>query len=225
MEFLQSLWKPGLVGLIVLVIGAIAGWGMAGTPNFVLTRVMRWWVLKVIVPLLKQPFWLMRAAAIFVNNSLTCVALVACGGVPAGAWIAITTVALAMGAALRVLVTEFEIDVSDRSAPDDDVNGADGYDGQGVGGKSVEGIEKRNDPIQPGLTFSDPWMRVGLFLNLLEFPAIGLTLALSMMQHAVPITHSSGSQWPLAGLAILPLLAVAACGESLWMRRQQIFGD
>ena len=199
-ELFQALLKPVLVGGLVLLIGAVSGWGMSQSPEFVLTRFIRWWLLTVIVPLLRRPSWLLRSIVIFANNAGICIALVACGAVPLVPWFAIAAVGVAMGAALRVLVMEF------------------GWDAESDGG----------DPAESKVTVGDPWTGVGMLLNLLEFPAIGLTLALALMQHELPITESldfsvSILPWSIMLIWTLPMLALAACGESLWMGRQGVF--
>ncbi|GJM26940.1 MAG: hypothetical protein DHS20C16_33550 [Phycisphaerae bacterium] len=196
-ELLQSLLKPGLVGGLVLLIGAVSGWGMSQAPEFVLTRFMRWWLLTVIVPLLKRPSWLLRSIVIFANNAGICMLLVACGTLPLVPWVAIAAVGVAMGAALRVLVTEFGWD-----AEADDQN------------RAVE--------ISPA---ADSRSGIGMLLNLLEFPAIGLTLALALMQRELPIAAAAEPilPWTVMLIWTLPMLALAACGESLWMGRQGVF--
>ncbi len=200
LELLQALLKPGLVGGIVLALGAISGWGMCATPDFVLTRMMRWWVLKVLVPVLKRPSWALRASVIFINNAFICTALVACGAVPILPWFAISAAGLAIGSAIRVMVVEFSLEAESDNAE------------QKLSGKKA----------------GDPLVSIGMLLNLLEIPAIGLTLALALMQLELPITQPaelgmSIEPWSFTFFWTLPMLAVAALGESMWMGRQHVF--
>ncbi len=199
-ESIQVLFKPGIFGGIVLLLGAISGWGMCATGEFVLTKVMRWWVLGVLVPVLKRPSLPLRAMAIFVNNASICVLLVASGSVPLLPWFTIAAAGLAIGAALRVMVVEF--------------------------GWNIEG--EKNDAELSASNSADPVVSIGMLLNLLELPAIGLTLALALMRHEVPITQPVELQTPIASWSVtffwtLPLLALAAVGESMWMGRQRVF--
>ena len=204
-ENILALLKPGLFGGLVLVIGAISGWGMTQAPDFVLTRMMRWWVLKVLVPVLKRPSWLLRSIAIFVNNAGICMLLVASGRVALLPWFAIAGVGVAMGAALRVLVMAF------------------GWQGDAIG---VD-VDKVDAEKTAGLG-GDHVPVIGMLLNMLELPAIVLTLALALVQSELPITQSIAMDgpilvWPIMLMWTLPMLALAACGESLWMGRQQVF--
>lgn len=199
-EIFQALLKAGLIGGLVLLLGAISGWGMTQAPDFVLSRMMRWWVLKVLVPILKRPSWLLRSIAIFVNNAGICMALVACGRVALLPWFAIAAVGVAMGSALRVLVFEF-----------------------GWHGDEVD-VDREGASALVG----DRWAGFGMLLNMLEPPAIVLTLALALVQLELPITstnelHEAIRVWPIMLTWTVPMLAVAAGGESLWMGRQRVF--
>ncbi len=56
---------------------------------------------------------------------------------------------------------------------------------------------------------------------MIELPAIFLTLALSMGQLAIPVAMPE--LWQIGGYWVIPMLAIAAAGEGLWMGRQGIF--
>lgn len=61
---------------------------------------------------------------------------------------------------------------------------------------------------------------MGLMLNLLEPPAIVLTLALALAWGSVPL--SAAEVWGIHVAVVLPLLALAAIGEGLWMEAMKI---
>ncbi len=181
-------WLPALAGMAVLIVGAIAGWGMAVQPGFFPARLVQFWVERVIFPALRQPSWLLRSAVVFVNNGTVCSLVVLAGSVPGGAWAAIVLVGLAMGIAVRTLSMS-------------DIIGSDTETGD--------------------LPTTDLLVQIGLVLNLLELPAIVITLGLSMGQLASPNGLSEEQIWGVFLYWVVPLLAVSASGESLWIGRQR----
>jgi len=58
-------------------------------------------------------------------------------------------------------------------------------------------------------------MTVGLALNLLEPPAIALTIGLALGR--VPRALNGTEVWTVFVLVVAPAMLAAACGESLWM--------
>ena len=58
-------------------------------------------------------------------------------------------------------------------------------------------------------------MRVGVALNLLEPPAIVLTLGLTLGFRTIPLTGEQA--WLTFGVWVVPTLFVAAAGEALWL--------
>lgn len=58
-------------------------------------------------------------------------------------------------------------------------------------------------------------IRIGVALNLLEPPAIILTIGLSLSRAAVPL--SAPQVWETFALWVVPLTLLAAAGEALWM--------
>lgn len=60
-------------------------------------------------------------------------------------------------------------------------------------------------------------VRFGFALNMLEPPAIVLSLGLCLGRSAVPADMDGPQMWRLFLLGVLPALAVAAMGESLWL--------
>ena len=62
-------------------------------------------------------------------------------------------------------------------------------------------------------------LRIGIALNLLEPPAIALTLGLSLGRQSVPL--SATQVWETFALCVVPLSLVAAGGEALWLGATQ----
>lgn len=60
-------------------------------------------------------------------------------------------------------------------------------------------------------------VRIGLGLNLLELPAIGLSVAVAVGQSFFGSVVSSGQSWSIFAMCVVPLLVIAAAGESLWI--------
>ena len=63
----------------------------------------------------------------------------------------------------------------------------------------------------------------GLALNLLEPPALALCVGLSVGQIASAPHFSAGLAWMLYARCVVPLLLVAAVGESTWIGRVRPF--
>lgn len=71
-------------------------------------------------------------------------------------------------------------------------------------------------PAGPPLGTRERWrVRVGVAFNLLEVPAIMLTVGLSLGRRAVPL--QTGLVWEAFAVWILPATLLAAAGESLWL--------
>jgi hypothetical protein len=206
LEDLASIgWRPTLIGIVVLVIGAIAGWGMAGDRAFAPARWLRWWLERIILPGLRQGSWLGRALMIFLNNAAICALLILAGGLPAGAWVAVVVVGLSLGAAMRML-TDPRWDVS---IPPE------------LGEAEDPASEVSDDGAPPaGL---DRVASLGVLLNLLELPAIAIALGLTMGRLAVPNNLVPTDIWRIYASWVAPLLVVAAAGESLWIGRRRPF--
>ncbi|MCB9850290.1 MAG: hypothetical protein H6817_06255 [Phycisphaerales bacterium] len=191
-------WRPTLIGNGVMMIGAVAGWGMAGDPHFAPVHWLRLWMEHIILPGLRQKRWAARAAVIFLNNATICALLVGLAKWPAGAWVSIVIVGLSLGAAIRLLQTpgwEFH-DAADNPEP-------------------------QSDDAPPAAL--DRLVAVGLLLNLLEVPAITLALGLAMGRCVVPNHMLPAEVWRVYAFWVAPLLIIAASGESLWIGRRSPF--
>ncbi len=191
--------RPIVAGAAVLVTGAVAGWGMSRYEDFLPVRLVRAWVERVVIVGVRSRSWARRTIFIFANNSVVCAALVLLGALPAGAWVAITLVGLSMGAAMQVLGSRH----------------VEGRRVRQLEGDAGDGSDRRETNDWPTI--------VGLALNLIEVPAILLTLGLAMCQRAAPVGLPTPELWRMFLALVLPALLVSACGESLWLGRKTPF--
>lgn len=175
---------PTLAGCAVLLIGCIAGWGIAREATWWPVRIMGRWVDFVLALLLRSRSWTFRAAVILANNATSCALMILIGGIPGGGWAIVTLVGLVMGVALRRLLA--------LQPP------ADAESHMPRGGAAA---------------------LIGVLLNLVEFPAIVITLGLCMGQNASANDVPIEKVWNIYLTWVAPCLIIAACGESLWIGR------
>ncbi len=264
MGWLQEMgWRPVLTGLVVLVIAAVSGWGMAKDRAFAPVRAVRWWLARVILPNLRRGWW-GRTGFIFLNNASTCALLIVLGGLAWGAWIGIVVVGLAMGMSLRLLgegdlpevaslptTRSGNNEGANRDRPTGPTPGPDDAEANGRS-ESLDRIEDPDDPAAPASAESrspkrdeaspatpaevgreggadtaeqhpiDRAVAVGMALNLLEVPAILITLGLSMGRGGATSGLLSGDVWTAYAVAVAPLLLIAAGGEALWLGRRPL---
>ena len=98
-----ALWPSMLVGTGLVLAGTGIGWFVGGYRSFPAVRGVTWWLTHVILPLLKTPSWLRRAATIFVNNCTISAMLVALGAWPNVALAGVSILGINLGIALQVL--------------------------------------------------------------------------------------------------------------------------
>ncbi len=185
---LGLVWWRALLGVALLIFACVAGWQISVSASLAPVRFVRWWVLRVLLPLLRSRSWVGRAAAIYANNMAILTAVVA---VAAWSWAVILGIAViggAMGIAVRTLSQE----------------------------PSMASLEV--DPADTGTPGRVIW---GMVLNLLEPPAIAITLGLALSYTSAPLTDTQ--LWRTFGLVVAPLMLVAAGGESLWMGATDAF--
>jgi hypothetical protein len=182
--------RPMLAGAAVILAAAVAGWGISPDVDFPPVRFIRWWVEHAALRIIRHPSWVLRAVAIFVNNSAVCAVLVLAGGLPTGAWVGVTVAGLSLGIAMGLL-------------------------SRGGGGFPLG-----RAPVPPE-SRADLGVLVGVALNVLEIPAIVVAVGLAMGRLAAPNRLSGETVWMLFVSWVVPALAVAAGGESLWIGRQR----
>lgn len=190
-------WRPILIGTVVLLIGSVAGWGMAGDRSFAPANWLRWWMVRFILPGLRHRFWLARLGVIFLNNATICALTIAAGALPAGAWAAVVLLGLSLGTGMRML-TDPRWEIVLPEAP-----------------------EAAAEPEQPPAL--DRVAALGILVNMLELPAIALTLGLAMGRGPLPNHLAPEAIWRIYACWIAPLLLIAAGGEALWLGRRRPF--
>ena len=177
-------WLPVNSGTIIVLLCVGVGWTMAAAKRALPVRVVTWWLDCIVVPLLNNNSWWRRVLAIFVNNSLISVIMIAAGRWSISAWAAVVVVGLSLGIGLRV--------VRERS-------------------RSMFRTASLAEQ------YADRRMIVGVLLNGFEPPAIALTIGLCLAQSAMPTPVATSDLWLTFALAVLPMLAIAACGEAMWL--------
>lgn len=107
-SLVRELWPSMLIGLAITVTGAVLGWHAGPYGSWPPVRFLRWWIERVIVPVLRSSSWLCRAGAIFINNSgvLACVVLL--GFTYLTGLLGSAALGLSLGIALHILSTQPE---------------------------------------------------------------------------------------------------------------------
>jgi len=103
---IDSVWLDAFLGTALLIVGTVAGWAMTPLVSFPPVRLIRWWVRRVALPLLRCGSWWRRSAAIFANNVTVLAVLVAAGRWHAAAVLAVAALGVSLGIGLRVLAVE-----------------------------------------------------------------------------------------------------------------------
>ncbi len=98
-RFLTSM----VIGLVVVVPTAYAGWQVACHRSLVPVRMIAWWVTHVAVPLIRSPSWGRRAVTIFLNNAAVLALVLALGRWKVGGYSGVAALGLSMGIGLRIL--------------------------------------------------------------------------------------------------------------------------
>jgi len=99
-----TLLVPAMVaGATVSMACVLTGWWVGRYHSWFIVRFVRLWVTRVVIPILRSPSWASRAAAIATNNVLTCTLLIAMGMTVATAWMAVVSLGLSLGIALRAM--------------------------------------------------------------------------------------------------------------------------
>lgn len=102
-ELIGRVWFPSLLGSGLLIVGVCAGWALASEPRRLPVRLVGWWVVRLVRPLLRCRSWRRCAAAIFVNNATVLTIVLAAGAWQAGALMATAWLGLSLGIGFRVL--------------------------------------------------------------------------------------------------------------------------
>ncbi len=183
-DTLLKLWPAGLTGVGCLVLAAMAGGLIVGRGEGGLSRFLRWWVVDVVLPMIRSRSGVVRAVVIFVNNAVICALLVSLGRWGWLVWVGLIVEGMTLGGSAMLL--------SDWAESEDLWNPE----------QTDRGMRR---------------VRVGFVLNMLELPAIGLSVAVGVGQSFFGSVVSSGQSWSIFAICVVPLLVLAAAGESLWI--------
>jgi len=191
---LYGIWTESLIGGAVIVVCVFVGWRAGYGRDSRLVRAVKWWLDHVVYYVVTSRSWLKRMLIIAANNSFICCCVVLIGCIDYVAWLGVVSVGFCLGIALHLMIAGRRAEL----------------DGEGMSEGEVEEDKSGVSHI------SIPSM-LGMLLNLLEVPAImlsaGLALAQGTLSSQLDLTDA------LSGFVciVLPLLILAAGGESLWM--------
>ncbi len=189
-DVLSAAWVSMLLGTGLVLVGTCAGWRVGHYRSFVGVRLVSWWLMHVIVPLLKSPSWWRRAATIFINNICILSVLLAAGALYGLALLCVAGLGVSLGIALKRLTEDA-------------------------------------DELVVSLSGRDPRarrrIRVGIALNMLEPPAIVVTLGLCLGQRTAPISWLQA--WQTYAIVVVPAMLLAAGGEALWLGAGRLAGS
>jgi hypothetical protein len=102
-----SIWIACLLATGLIAVGACAGWSLARNSTAPPVRAVRWWVQRVVLPLLHRRSWFVRSVGIFANNIAILTLLTVLGRWHVAALIGVAAVGVNLGIGLRVLGDEF----------------------------------------------------------------------------------------------------------------------
>lgn len=103
LNIILGVWVHMIIGTLLLLIGTGVGLVVGKVNTFIPVRWITWWVLRVIIPLLKKRSWMLRSTTIFMNNILILALIVAMGYSSYAAIVGISIVGFSMGIALKML--------------------------------------------------------------------------------------------------------------------------
>ncbi len=184
LDTLLRLWPAALTGVGALVLSAMIGGALSGQPDGRFARILRWWAMDVVLPMVRHRSGLFRWLVIFVNNAVICALLVSLGGWGWLVWVGLAVEGLTLGGAATVL-TEAGM------------------------------LEEFWQPEESARNMT--MVRVGFGLNMLELPAIALSVSVAVGQSFFGSVVGAGQSWSIFAMCVVPLLVLAAAGESLWL--------
>lgn len=184
---LSEIWPYVLRGFILLMIGCGTGWALGRYRSLAPVRMVDWWVRRVVIPLLRGRSWLARASTIFANNMLILTGIVAVGVWDFAAISAVAVMGVSLGIGLAILMSMAQSSFA--------------------GGSSRETTDSARGSVAR--------VRFGMWLNLLEPPAIVIAIGLALGRTAAG--WNSSQVWSCFAFVVLPAMLLAACGEALWI--------
>ena len=197
-KLLLDLTPAALLGGVLVVACMPLGWWLGCRQRGALYCITCWWFAQVAQPLLACESWSRRALIIAANNSTVCGALVLLGALGHVAWLGVVLMGVSLGIALRLLV----------ALPLKEAGPADSEATKAQGPIEARRLESPHRKLLTGIGFA---------LNLLEPPAILLSLGLCLGQGAWGTIINLKPALTLFVLLAFPLLLIAAAGEALWL--------
>jgi len=97
------IWRDALIGGATVVAFVLIGWRAGRADHRWLIHPVRWWLVRVLGPVLGSGTWLRRSALIAANNSAICLVLVLLGWLGHLAWLGVAGMGLSLGIALRFI--------------------------------------------------------------------------------------------------------------------------
>ncbi len=100
---LSAIWPDVLLGAGLTLVATWFGWRLGRRRSFLPVKAIGWWVVGVVLPLLRCASWLRRMMLIFLNNGAILAAIVAVGGYRYGGIVGAGTLGVSLGIALRMI--------------------------------------------------------------------------------------------------------------------------
>jgi hypothetical protein len=103
LKTLFAIWPDVLLGAGLTLVATWVGWRLGRRRSFPPVKAIAWWVVGVVLPLLRCASWSRRTVLIFLNNGTILAVIVAVGGHRHGGIVGATTLGVGLGIALRVM--------------------------------------------------------------------------------------------------------------------------
>jgi len=103
LKTLFAIWPDVLLGAGLTLVATWVGWRLGRRRSFPPVKAIGWWVVGVVLPLLRWASWSRRTVLIFLNNGTILAVIVAVGGYRYGGIVGATTLGVSLGIALRVM--------------------------------------------------------------------------------------------------------------------------
>jgi len=220
-DLLLALAPGALVGGVIVVACVPLGWMLGRRQHGWLYRATCCWFTRVAQPLLACTSWSRRTLIIAVNNSAVCGVLVLLGALGHVAWLGVALLGVSLGIALKLLA-RIPLEGTGLAGESEEPQGvSEAAEPRGLKPAAqdtlAEDAPDEPTPARTGLRQRNVLAGIGFGLNLLEPPAILLSLGLSLGQGAWSVAVNLEQALALFIWIGFPLLLLAAAGEALWL--------
>ncbi len=103
LKTLFAIWPDLLLGAGFTLVATWFGWRLGRRRSFPPVKAIGWWVVGVVLPLLRSASWSRRTVLIFLNNGAILAVIGAVGGYRHGGIVGAGTLGVSLGIALRVM--------------------------------------------------------------------------------------------------------------------------